>query len=182
MGELAVHRTEIDGCYLVDLVVHDDPDRKGASFREAYQAEKLHALGLPEFKPVQYNVAESPAGTLRGIHAEPWEKFIHIVYGEVFVAIVDVRKDSPTAGKVWQGQLDRSRALFVSRGLGNSYQALTDPVVYTYLVNEHWRPGVAYPAVAWDDPDLGIAWPITDDRLQLSEKDRRNPSLAELLG
>ena len=182
MSELAVHPTEIDGCYVVDLVVLDDADRRGASFREAYQAEKMRALGLPEFQPVQMNVAESPAGTLRGIHAEPWEKFIHVVHGEAFAAIVDVRPGSPTAGHVWQGRLDRTRALFVERGLGNSYQAVSELVVYSYLVNEHWQPGVQYPAVRWDDPQLAIDWPITDERLQLSEKDRRNPSVAELLG
>lgn len=182
MTKPRVDLTEIDGLFVVDLDVRDDPDRAGASFREAFQAEKMRAAGLPDFHPIQYNVAESTLGTLRGIHAEPWEKFIHVVHGEAFAAIADVRPESPTAGKVWQGRLDRTKAILVSRGLGNSYQALTDLVVYTYLVNEHWREGVSYPAVAWDDPDLAIAWPISDERLQLSAKDRSNPSLQAVLG
>ena len=61
---LAVHTTEIDGLWLIDLIVNEDPDRPGATFREAYQGEKMHALGLPEFHPVQFNVSDSPLGTL----------------------------------------------------------------------------------------------------------------------
>ena len=103
---LAVHPTEIDG-----LWAHRPrsctriPTAPGASFREAYQAEKMRALGLPEFHPVQFNVSDSPLGTLRGFHAEPWEKFIHVVSGTAFSAIADIRPDSPTFKKVWTGEL-----------------------------------------------------------------------------
>ena len=163
----------------MDSKIRDDRDRPGASFREVFQAEQMTRLGLPAFTPVQWNVSESWTGTLRGFHAEPWEKFVHVVHGEAFAAIADLRPDSPTAGEVWTGTLDRTRALFVARGLGNAFQVLGDPTVYAYLVNEHWRPDATYDAVAWDDPDLGVAWPITDERLALSPKDRANPSLAE---
>jgi dTDP-4-dehydrorhamnose 3,5-epimerase/reductase len=177
---LAVRETEIDGLWVVDLDVHRDPERVGASFREAYQAAKFTALGLPEFHPVQFNVSESPRGTLRGFHAEPWEKFIHVVSGTAFSAIADIRPDSPTFKKVWSGELHAHNALFVTRGLANSFQAITEMVVYTYLTSAHWQAGLSYPAVAWDDPELAVAWPITDERLKLSAKDTRNPSLADL--
>jgi dTDP-4-dehydrorhamnose 3,5-epimerase len=182
MSPLSVTAGPIDGLWIVDLEVHEDPDRRGASFREAFQAEKLEALGLPTIAPVQWNVAESRAGTLRGFHAEPWDKYIHVVAGEAFAAIADVRRDSRTAGQVWTGTLDRGRALLVTQGLGNAYQALTDPTIYAYLVTEHWSPGIPYPAVAWDDPDLAVPWPITDERLALSAKDRTNRTLRELWG
>lgn len=177
MGELRVSPGPFDGIWLIDLEVHDDPDRPGASFREAFHAEKMGALGLPPFSPVQWNASESRRGTLRGIHAEPWEKLIHVAHGEAFAAITDLRPGSSTAGQVWTGRLTNAHAVFLTRGLGNAFQALSDVVVYAYLVNDHWRPGVAYPSVAWDDPDLAIDWPITDDRLSLSTKDRANPSL-----
>ncbi len=177
---LAVHETEIGGLWVVELDVHDDPDRVGASFREAYQAEKMGALGLPELHPVQLNVSESPLGTLRGFHAEPWEKFIHVVSGTAFSAIADIRPDSPTYKKVWTGELDRANAIFVTRGLANSFQAISELVVYTYLTSEHWQAGLAYTAVRYDDPDLAVDWPITDHRLKLSAKDTQNPGLAEL--
>jgi dTDP-4-dehydrorhamnose 3,5-epimerase len=177
---LAVNPTEIDGLWVIDLVVNHDPDRPGATFREAYQGEKMRALGLPEFHPVQCNVSESPLGTLRGFHAEPWEKYIHVVSGTAFSAIADIRPQSPTFKKVWTGQLGRHNALFVTRGLANSFQAVTELVIYTYLTSEHWKPGLSYPAVRWDDPELAVAWPITDARLKLSAKDAANPSLADL--
>jgi dTDP-4-dehydrorhamnose 3,5-epimerase len=182
MGMRASAPGPIEGVWVVDLDVHEDPERPGASFREVFHAEALVAAGLPAFRPVQWNVSESSAGTLRGFHAEPWEKFVHVVHGRAFAAIADLRPGSATAGAVWTGTLDRSRALFITRGLGNAFQALEDPTIYAYLVNEHWREGTAYPAVAWDDPDLGVAWPITDERLALSAKDRANPSLDEHLG
>jgi dTDP-4-dehydrorhamnose 3,5-epimerase/reductase len=177
---VAVHETEIDGLWVVELVVNRDPDRPGATFREAFQAEKLRALGLPEFHPVQFNVSESPLGTLRGFHAEPWEKFIHVVSGTAFSAIADIRPESPTFKTVWTGELGTHNAIFVTRGLANSFQAVTELVTYTYLTSEHWQPDRAYPAVRWDDPDLAVDWPITDARLELSAKDAHNPSLAEL--
>jgi dTDP-4-dehydrorhamnose 3,5-epimerase-like enzyme len=177
---LAVNPTAIDGLWVIDLVVNEDPDRPGATFRESYQGEKLHALGLPEFHPVQCNVSESPLGTLRGFHAEPWEKYIHVVSGTAFSAIADIRPESSTFKKVWTGELGTHNAIFVTHGLANSFQAVTDMVIYTYLTSAHWRAGLSYPAVAWDDPELAVAWPITDERLKLSAKDTSNPSLADL--
>jgi dTDP-4-dehydrorhamnose 3,5-epimerase len=169
------------GLWIVDLDVHDDLERPGASFREVFHAEHLREQGLPPFAPVQWSISENRAGTLRAFHAEPWEKFVHVAHGEAFAAIADVRPGSTTAGAVWTGTLDRTRALYLAAGLGNGFQALTDPTVYAYLVTAHWRPDVRYPAVAWDDPDLGVTWPITDERLALSAKDHANPTLAEHL-
>ncbi|MEX0983541.1 MAG: dTDP-4-dehydrorhamnose 3,5-epimerase [Actinomycetota bacterium] len=171
-----------DGLWIVDLDVREDAERPEASFREVFHAAAMSERGLPAFRPVQWNISESRAGTLRGFHAEPWEKFVHVAHGEAFAAVADLRRGSPTAGAVWTGTLDRSRALFLERGLGNAFQALADPTVYAYLVNQHWQEDGTYPAVAWDDPDLGVSWPITDERLALSAKDGSNPSLAEHLG
>ncbi|MBU6389261.1 dTDP-4-dehydrorhamnose 3,5-epimerase family protein [Patescibacteria group bacterium] len=170
-----VRQTEIAGLYLIDLDVHAD-DR--GSFREAWQAEKMEQLGLPAFRPVQYNVAESRRGVTRGIHVEPWNKYIHLAAGKVFAAIVDTRQSEPTFGKVLTFELDCHRALFLSQGLGNSYQALTDQVVYTYLVTDHWRPNAGYAAIALDDPTLAIPWPLPREEWIVSEKDTNNPRFA----
>ena len=170
----------IEGLWIVDLDVHDDQDRPGASFREVWRDETAVSLGLPAFAPVQWNDSESTEGTVRGFHAEPWDKLVHVVAGEVFAAIADLRRGSPTAGQVWTGTLDRTRALFVSSGLGNGFQVTSPTAVYVYLVNGSWREGETYPAVRWDDTDLGVAWPITDDRLAMSARDRANPTLREL--
>jgi dTDP-4-dehydrorhamnose 3,5-epimerase len=177
---LTVTPGPLAGLYIVEVQVHPDSDRPGASFREAFHAGELRAAGVPPFAPVQWNISESSEGTLRGFHAEPWNKLVHVAAGRVFAAIADLRKGSATAGQVWTGELDRTRALFVSAGLGNGFQALSDVAVYAYLVDQHRSPEATYPAVAWDDPDLGVRWPITDERLALSAKDRSNPTLQEL--
>jgi len=175
-----VTAASIEGLWIVDLDVIDDAERPGASFREIWRADTLQALGLPALGPVQWSISESRRGTLRGFHAEPWDKLVHVAAGEVFAAIADLRKDSPTAGRTWTSRLDSARALFVSRGLGNAFQVTSEHAVYAYLVNGRWAPGTTYPAVRWDDPDLAVPWPITDETLVLSTKDRANPSLRDL--
>jgi dTDP-4-dehydrorhamnose 3,5-epimerase len=168
--------------FVIDLDVRADGERPGGSFREVFHAQEFAAEGVPSFQPVQWNISESTAGTLRGFHAEPWSKLVHVAAGSVFAAIADIREDSPTAGQAWTGELDRGRALFVGAGLANGFQALSEIAVYAYLVDRHWSPSEIYPAVAWDDPDLAVAWPITDGRLALSSKDRANPTLREHWG
>jgi dTDP-4-dehydrorhamnose 3,5-epimerase len=167
------------GLFFIDLDVRSDRERPGGSFREVFHDEALRAAGGPPFAPVQWNISESAEGTLRGFHAEPWNKFVHVAAGRVFAAIADLRDGSATAGAVWTGTLDRANALFVGAGLGNAFQAVSELAVYAYLVDRHWSPDDHYPYVAWDDPDLAVPWPITDERLALSDKDRSNPSLQE---
>jgi dTDP-4-dehydrorhamnose 3,5-epimerase len=169
----------IAGLFVLELDVRADPERPGGSFREVFHAGALREAGLPAFEPVQWNISESTEGTLRGFHGEPWNKLVHVAAGRAFAAIADLRHDSATAGQVWTGELDRTKALFVSAGLGNAFQATSGVAVYAYLVDQHWSPGATYPAVAWDDPDLAVAWPISDERLALSAKDRTNPTLRE---
>jgi dTDP-4-dehydrorhamnose 3,5-epimerase/reductase len=180
--EIRVERGPLEDLYLIDLEIRDDADRPGGSFREVFRAETFARAGLPPFKPIQWNISESAEGTLRGFHAEPWNKLVHVAAGRVFAAIADIRRESPTAGATWTGELDRSRALFVGAGLGNGFQGLSERAVYAYLVDGNWAPDTIYPAVAWDDPDLGVSWPITDARLALSAKDRSNPTLREHWG
>jgi dTDP-4-dehydrorhamnose 3,5-epimerase len=173
-----LRETSIAGLYEITLTVNHD-DR--GSFREVYQREKLVALGLPDLGPVQWNVSTNDArGTLRGIHAEPWDKYIHVIAGEAFAAIVDLRADSPTYKHVEQFTLTPENAIFVSRGLGNSYQTLTDNCVYGYLVNQHWSPDATYTLVSYRDPELAISWPIEPDLRLISEKDQRHPPLSQL--
>ncbi|HUQ39616.1 MAG TPA: dTDP-4-dehydrorhamnose 3,5-epimerase [Acidimicrobiales bacterium] len=172
--------TSIDG--LVSIELHRADDERG-SFTEAWQTEKMQALGLPAIAPVQMSVSRSRRGVIRGVHAEPWDKYIHVVAGSAFAAIVDLRTESPTFGRHECFDLDGTRAIYVPAGLGNSFQSLDDDLVYTYLVTGLYDAGLAasggYPAVAFDDPDLAIAWPIGPEGQILSAKDRANPSLRE---
>src|SRR5690606_36007721 len=77
-------------------------------------------------------------------------------------------------------EMDPSVAVFVPRGVANSYQALEDHTAYTYLVNAHWRPGVAYPAAHLADETAAIPWPIPLEEAEVSEKDQHNPRLADV--
>ncbi len=170
----------IAGLYLVGLVSNVLGEDARGTFREAWQNQKMTDGGLPEFKPVQYNVAESRYGVVRGIHAEPWDKYVHIVTGEVFGAWVDLRPDSPSFGQTVTATLDSSNAIYVPRGVGNSYAVTSEHAAYTYLVNEHWSPEATYQAVAYDDPDLAIEWPVPPAERIVSDKDRANPTFKGL--
>lgn len=180
MSELRVSQTTISGLYQIDLIVHGDAR---GSFREAFQQEKLEALGLPHLGPVQWNISvNNTKGALRGIHAEPWDKYIHCIHGKAFAAIVDLRQESPTFGTLETFELDETKALFVAQGLGNSYQALTDTTIYGYLVNAHWQPNIPYRAVHYADPEIAIPWPLPVGPNDISEKDSKNPTFASLRG
>ncbi|MSU76161.1 dTDP-4-keto-6-deoxy-D-glucose epimerase [Patescibacteria group bacterium] len=171
--------SKIAGLTLVELDTYKD-DR--GSFREAYQQAKLKGLGLETPNPVQMNVAESKYGVIRGIHAEPWDKYIHVVAGEVFAAIVDFRKSSETFGQVETFELNQDNALFLPKGLGNSYAVTSGHVIYTYLVPEYWSADGEYDAVRYDDSKLGITWPIPKGKRIVSEKDQANPTFEEAFG
>ncbi len=178
MSNLRVAETELKGLFLIDLDVFAD---SRGSFREAFQAEKLEALGLPKLGPVQWNISENMrAGIIRGIHAEPWDKYIHCIAGRAFAAIVDIRKESPMFGRHLTFELDQTKALYVSKGFGNAYQTLEPNTVYGYLVNAHWTAGLKYPAINYADPDLNIQWPLPIGSDDVSEKDTKNPMMKEM--
>jgi dTDP-4-dehydrorhamnose 3,5-epimerase len=175
--QLAVHETEIPGFYVIDLVVHGD---NRGWFKENYQKEKMEALGLPAFDVIQNNFSfNAEKGVTRGLHAEPWEKFISVANGKVFGAWVDLRKGD-SFGKTFTTEITPDKAVFVPRGVANSYQTLEANITYTYLVNAHWSPDAQYSAVHLFDPALGIEWPISKDEAIVSEKDSNNPLLADV--
>lgn len=172
-----ITETPIPGLLLVDLAVH--VDGRGW-FKENWQREKMVAAGLPDFGPLQNNVAFNDAvGTTRGIHAEPWDKFISVATGRIFGAWVDLR-EGPTFGAVFTAEIDPSKAVFVPRGVGNAYQTLTPGTAYIYLVNDRWSPDASYSFLNLADETAAIYWPIPLDEAEISEKDRQHPRLADV--
>ena len=177
--ELAVAETGIEGLKVVDLAVHGD---SRGWFKENWQRAKMTELGIPDLRVVQNNVSyNEKRGVTRGIHAEPWDKFISVARGSVFGAWVDLREGSETFGKVFTCTLDPSRAIYVPRGVGNSFQALEDGTAYTYLVDAHWSLELkrTYTFVNLADPDLGIQWPIPLEDSERSEADLHHPMLRD---
>ncbi len=175
--QLAVRETDITGLYVIDLVLHGD---ERGWFKENYQREKMEALGLPHFEAIQNNFSfNAEKGVTRGLHAEPWEKFISLANGRVFGTWVDLRQGDGF-GKVFTMEITPDKAVFVPRGIANGYQTLETNITYTYLVNAHWSPDAKYASVNLFDPNLNIDWPIVKDQAIVSEKDRNNPLLVDV--
>lgn len=175
--ELKNYETPIDGLVVYDLTVFGD---NRGWFKENWQREKMTAIGLPDFGPVQNNVSfNEKTGVTRGLHAEPWDKFVTIGYGSVFGAWCDIREDSPTYGQTFTVELDPTKGIFVPRGVANGFQTLEDNTVYMYLVNDHWSADAQYSNVSVFDESLGINWPIPLDQAELSDKDRNHPNLSD---
>lgn len=180
--DLKVTETNIPGLYVVNLVI---PGDNRGWFKENYQKAKMEALGLPSFTVVQNNISyNQEVGVTRGLHAEPWEKYISVANGRVFGAWVDVRS-GPSFGQTLTIEITPGIAIFVPRGVANGYQTLEPNVTYTYLVNDHWSPEAAYTFVNLFDPmldnGLGIQWPIAPGQAILSDKDKSHPLLANVM-
>jgi len=177
--ELKSQETTIPGLILFDLPVHGD-DR--GWFKENWQREKMTAVGLPDFGPVQNNISfNAEVGVTRGIHAEPWDKFVSVGSGKVFGVWVDLR-EGESFGNVFTAELDPTKAIFVPYGVGNGFQALEENTVYAYLVNDHWSADAQdlYTFVNLADETLNIEWPIPLDKITLSDKDKAHPMLTDV--
>lgn len=177
---LGAEITSIPGMLVFDLPVHGD---SRGWFKENWQRAKQVGLGLPDLGPVQNNISfNAERGVTRGIHAEPWDKYISVATGSVFGAWVDLRPGK-SFGQVYTCVIDPSKAVYVPRGVGNSFQALEDGTAYTYLVNAHWSADLkkTYTFVNLADPDLGIEWPIPLEQCELSEADKAHPMLKDAL-
>ncbi|PRQ12183.1 dTDP-4-dehydrorhamnose reductase [Corynebacterium sp. 13CS0277] len=164
----AVHSTAIDGLLVVDLTVHGDAR---GWFKENWNRDAMP--GIPDFGPVQNNMSyNAHKGVTRGLHAEPWDKLVSVAHGAVMGGWCDLREDSPTFGATYTHRIDPHTAVFVPRGVANGFQALEDDTVYSYLVNDHWRPDAQYYFVNLDIID----WPL--EPTEISDKDRQHPPLA----
>ena len=174
---LGVETTPIPGFLRIDLTVHGD---NRGWFKENWQREKMLALGLPDFGPVQNNISfNNEVGVTRGIHAEPWDKFVSVATGRVFGAWVDLR-EGPSFGSVYTCEIDPSVAVFVPRGVGNAYQTLEPNTAYTYLVNDHWSADTQYTFLNLADETANVPWPIALTKAILSDKDKAHPRLADV--
>jgi dTDP-4-dehydrorhamnose 3,5-epimerase len=131
---------------------------------------------------VQHNHSRSSKGTLRGLHfqTEPGQaKLVRCPRGKIFDVAVDLRRDSPTYGQ-WEGyELDDEahRQMFVPTGFGHGFVVLSDVADVTYLLSSTYDPATES-GIAWDDPDVGVEWPVAEPLL--SERDKQAPTLAEV--
>jgi dTDP-4-dehydrorhamnose 3,5-epimerase len=151
-------------------------------FSETFRADQFEPLGLPtDF--VQDNHSRSAKGVVRGLHFQwspPMGKLMRVTRGAAFLVAVDIRKGSPTLGK-WVGvesSVDNRRMVWAPAGFARGFCALSEGTEIQYKCTGVYN-GKAESAIKWNDPAIGIEWPLTD--VTVSEKDRTARSLAEWL-
>ncbi len=149
-------------------------------FMEAYKYSDFAAFGITEHF-VQTNHSRSVKGVLRGLHYQnppkAQGKLVRVLMGEIFDVAVDIRKGSPTYGK-WVGQklsAENKQMLYIPPGFAHGFCVLSDVAEVLYMTTEEYSPECEA-GIIWDDPDIGIHWPIKTP--VLSPRDARWPRLA----
>ena len=170
--------TEIPEVLLIEPQVFGD---SRGFFMETWHAAKFAAAGL-DLSFVQDNHSKSVQGTLRGLHYQiekPQGKLVRVISGEVFDVAVDLRKSSPTFGR-WIGDIlsaENKKILWVPPGFGHGFYVLSPEAEFVYKCTELYAPEHER-CIRWDDPELGIAWPLLAQAPLLSAKDLAGVSLA----
>ncbi|MBX3437680.1 MAG: dTDP-4-dehydrorhamnose 3,5-epimerase [Planctomycetaceae bacterium] len=170
--------TRLPDVLLIEPVVHGD--HRGF-FMETYHQRKLADAGL-EVRFVQDNLSRSQQGILRGLHYQiqhPQGKFVSVVKGEIFDVAVDLRRSSPTFGR-WVGERlseDNRLTLYVPEGFAHGFCVLSEVADVLYKCTDFYFPEHER-TLSWNDPDIGINWPLTDAPI-LSAKDKSGTPLAQ---
>ena len=168
---------DIPGVVVIEPDVHQD--RRGF-FLETYHAEKYRAGGIPDVF-VQDNHSRSMRGTLRGLHLQlkrPQGKLLRVIEGEIFDVAVDVRRGSPTFGR-WVGvtlSADNFKQVYIPKGFAHGFAVVSEIAQVEYKCTDAYDPSSEI-GIAWDDPAIGIVWPVSNPIL--SDRDKRHPRLAD---
>ena len=172
--------TAIKGVYVIEPKVFSDAR---GYFMEAWKKAEFEAhVGPVEF--VQDNESKSSYGVLRGLHYQKGDcsqaKLVRVIKGKVIDVAVDIRKSSPTFGKYVMVELseENKRQFFIPRGFAHGFLVLSDEAIFTYKVDNPYAPQ-ADAGIRFDDPEIGIEWPIDPKDMLFSEKDKKHPGLRE---
>ncbi len=166
-------KTKIDGVWILEPRVFEDAR---GYFMETWREEDFNRAIGHDVRFVQDNQSKSSRGVLRGLHFQKGDasqaKLVRVLQGRVVDVAVDLRKSSPTFGQYVMVELseENKRQLFIPRGFAHGFQVLSDTAVFTYKVDNRYAPE-AECSVRYDDPAIGIDWPIKGDGVVLSEKD-----------
>lgn len=175
---MKIVETVLPGCRVIEPAVFGDA--RGFFF-ETWNAERFGQHGLPT-RFVQSNVSSSAKGVLRGLHYQwprPQGKLVSVLEGEVFDVAVDIRRGSPTFGQ-WEGVMlsaENKRQFWIPEGFAHGFAVLSDIAVFSYLCTDVYVKE-ADAGIRWDDPAIGVAWPINAPLL--SGKDTAAPRLADI--
>ena len=172
--------TKIKGVFIIEPKVFQDAR---GYFMEAWkQAEFDEHVGRTVF--IQDNESKSSFGVLRGLHYQKGDasqaKLVRVIKGKVLDVAVDIRKSSPTFGQHVMVELseENKRQFFIPRGFAHGFLVLSEEAIFTYKVDNPYAPQ-ADAGIRWNDPDLGIEWPIDPAKVLTSEKDLKQPLLKD---
>jgi len=175
---VSVIETAVPGVLVVEPRIFSDAR---GTFFEVYRAESYAAMGI-DVAFVQDNVSISRRGVLRGLHFQQpnaQAKLIQALRGEVFDVAVDLRLGSPTFGRAAWTTLSESnrRQLFIPSGFAHGFVVTSDEAIVAYKCSEYYSPSAEH-AIRWNDPALGIPWPVATPIL--SPKDEAAPLLSAI--
>ena len=173
-------KTAIEGVYVIEPKVFEDA--RGYFFETWKQGEFVANVGKVDF--VQDNESKSSFGVLRGLHYQRGEfsqaKLVRVISGRVLDVAVDLRRNSPTFGQHVMVELsgENKRQFFIPRGFAHGFLVLSDEAIFTYKVDNVYAPQ-AEASILWNDEQLSIDWPLGEDQLLLSEKDKKAKPFSE---
>jgi len=173
-------RTNIEGVYIIEPRVFND---SRGYFFEAWKKDEFEQnVGPVTF--IQDNESKSSYGVLRGLHyqkgAYSQAKLVRVIKGRVLDVAVDLRRSSVTFGQHVMVELsdENKRQFFIPRGFAHGFLVLSDEAIFTYKVDNAYAPQ-AEAGIRWNDPAVGISWPIDPHAVQTSDKDLRQPLLRD---
>ena len=172
--------TAIKGVFIIEPKVFNDA--RGYFFEAWKKAEYEEKIGNVDF--IQDNESKSSYGVLRGLHYQKGEysqsKLVRVIKGKVLDVAVDIRRSSPTFGQHVMVELseENKRQFFIPRGFAHGFLVLSEEAIFTYKVDNVYAPN-AEAGIRWNDPQLGIEWPIDPKDVVTSEKDLVAPLLSE---
>ncbi|MCX7971218.1 MAG: dTDP-4-dehydrorhamnose 3,5-epimerase [Negativicutes bacterium] len=178
---MKIEETRLPGVLLIEPAVFGDAR---GFFMETWQEERYAAVGLPRSWR-QDNLSCSQRGVLRGLHGQnpsPQGKLVYVLQGEVFDVAVDIRRGSPTFG-CWTAvylSAENKKQFYLPPGMAHGFLVMSETALFAYKCTELYAPEHEF-SVAWDDPDIGIDWPLTGGPPQLSGKDANAPRLRDIM-
>ncbi len=180
MGKIKVTKLEIEGLCVIEPAVFGDAR---GYFMETYNQKDMLDAGL-DMVFVQDNQSMSRQGVLRGLHFQkehPQGKLVRVIRGEVFDVAVDLRKGSATYG-AWHGELlsaENKKQFYIPEGFAHGFYVMSEEAEFCYKCTDFYN-GADEGGIRWDDPTIGVQWPILEGvPVLLSEKDKNWPFLGE---
>jgi dTDP-4-dehydrorhamnose 3,5-epimerase len=176
---MKIRETGLPGVMLLTAAIYKDA--RGA-FSETFNLREVEEAGLPTFWP-QDNFSLSAKNVLRGIHyqiTKPQGKLVRVTHGAALDVAVDIRRSSPTYGKhaAFELTAESGDMLWIPPGFGHAFLALTDDAGFSYKVTDYYSPA-GERTILWNDPQIGIAWPVDAERVIVSDKDRAGTLLKD---